>query len=143
MYALWGFPGLIWGFFIPTIVLYHCTFFINSLTHMFGRRRYETGDDSRNSLTLGLITFGEGWHNNHHYYQRSANQGFHWWQIDISYYILRALSAVGLIWDVHVVPRHVRDQTAAPGRARLDATKVAEVDDSPETPTTAPIRDAA
>jgi stearoyl-CoA desaturase (Delta-9 desaturase) len=132
--------AVIWGFCVSTVLCWHCTFCINSLTHMFGRRRYETGDDSRNSLALGLITFGEGWHNNHHHYQRSANQGFYWWEIDISYYVLRALSAVGLIWDVHVVPAHVRDQTAAPGRARLDATKVADVDDTPDT---APIRDAA
>jgi len=109
----WWFGGvhaLIWGYCISTVLGWHSTFCINSLTHMFGRRRYPTDDDSRNSLILALLTFGEGWHNNHHYYQRSANQGFYWWEIDISYYVLRSLSAVGLIWDLHVVPKHVRDR---------------------------------
>jgi stearoyl-CoA desaturase (Delta-9 desaturase) len=134
MVALFGLIGglhaVIWGYCVSTVLLWHGTFCINSLTHMWGRRRYATGDDSRNSFLLGLICFGEGWHNNHHYYQRAANQGFYWWEVDISYYVLRALAAVGLIWDVHVVPRHVREQSAAPGRARLgeDGGDAAETD---------------
>jgi stearoyl-CoA desaturase (Delta-9 desaturase) len=129
-----GLWAVIWGYCVSTVLLWHGTFCINSLTHMFGRRRYDTGDDSRNSLILALITFGEGWHNNHHYYQRSVNQGFYWWEIDITYYILRALAAVGLVWDLHVTPRHVRDRVTAPGRARLD-----EPGDAAPTP----LRDAA
>jgi stearoyl-CoA desaturase (delta-9 desaturase) len=105
-----GVEAVIWGYCIATVLGWHATFCINSLTHMFGRRRYPTSDDSRNSLLLALLTFGEGWHNNHHYYQRSVNQGFYWWEIDISYYVLRVLSAVGLVWDLHVVPKHVRDR---------------------------------
>jgi stearoyl-CoA desaturase (delta-9 desaturase) len=102
-----GWSGLVVGFFLSTVLLYHGTFFINSLSHVFGRRRYVTTDTSRNSLTLALITLGEGWHNNHHYYQSTANQGFFWWEIDISYYILRMLSWVGLTKDLRTPPAHV------------------------------------
>ncbi len=95
--------------FVSTTLLWHGTFTINSLTHLFGRRRYLTTDNSRNSFILALVTMGEGWHNNHHYYQRSVNQGFFWWEIDPTYYILRALAAVGLVWDLHTPPARVRD----------------------------------
>ena len=91
---------LVWGFVISTVILYHATFAINSLSHLLGRRRYATDDESRNNFVLALITLGEGWHNNHHHYQSSANQGFFWWEIDISYYILRLLSLFGLVWDL-------------------------------------------
>jgi stearoyl-CoA desaturase (delta-9 desaturase) len=80
---------------------------INSLTHMVGRKRYVTKDDSRNSLILALLTFGEGWHNNHHYYQSSTRQGFFWWEVDITYYALRALSLLGIVWDLREPPSHV------------------------------------
>jgi stearoyl-CoA desaturase (delta-9 desaturase) len=95
---------LVWGFFISTTVLFHATSSINSLAHLLGRRRYETGDNSRNSLILALITLGEGWHNNHHRYMNAARQGFYWWEIDISYYGLKALSWTGLIWNLKPVP---------------------------------------
>jgi stearoyl-CoA desaturase (delta-9 desaturase) len=93
-----------WGFCISTVALYHATFTINSLAHRFGTRRYETRDDSRNNVWLALLTFGEGWHNNHHHFPASARQGFFWWEIDLAYYGLRALSAVGLVWDLRPVP---------------------------------------
>jgi stearoyl-CoA desaturase (delta-9 desaturase) len=80
---------------------------INSLTHMFGRRRYSTKDDSRNNVFFALLTFGEGWHNNHHYYQSSTRQGFFWWEIDVSYYVLRALALSGLVWDLREPPAQV------------------------------------
>ena len=89
-----------WGFFVSTVLLYHGTFVINSLCHMFGSVRYKTADTSRNSMTLALITLGEGWHNNHHYYSTSARMGFFWWEIDISYYALSLLSLAGLVWDM-------------------------------------------
>jgi stearoyl-CoA desaturase (delta-9 desaturase) len=92
--------GLVWGFLISTILVYHATFTINSLSHLFGKRRYNTPDDSRNNVWLALITLGEGWHNNHHHYQSSANQGFFWWEIDISYYVIRLLGVCGLVWDI-------------------------------------------
>lgn len=92
--------SLVCGFVISTILVYHATFFINSLSHLIGKRRYATDDDSRNNLLLALITLGEGWHNNHHHFQSSANQGFFWWEIDFSYYGICALKKLGLVWDV-------------------------------------------
>ncbi len=97
---LLGWQGLVWGFLVSTVLLYHGTFLINSLCHMFGTVRYKTTDTSRNSLLLALITLGEGWHNNHHHYSTSARMGFFWWEIDISYYALKLLSYLGIIWDV-------------------------------------------
>jgi stearoyl-CoA desaturase (delta-9 desaturase) len=95
---------LVWGFCISTIALYHATFTTNSLAHRFGWRRYATGDDSRNNPLLALLTFGEGWHNNHHHYPGAARQGFYWWEIDLTYYGLRVLAALGIIWDLKQVP---------------------------------------
>jgi len=95
---------LVWGFFISTTVLFHATSSINSLAHLLGRRRYETGDNSRNSFLLALITLGEGWHNNHHRHMSAARQGFYWWEIDVSYYLLKAISWTGLIWNLKPVP---------------------------------------
>jgi len=92
--------GLVWGFLVSTILCYHATFTINSLSHLFGSRRYATADDSRNNLLLALLTLGEGWHNNHHHYQSSANQGFFWWEIDISYYVIWVLSRLRITWDL-------------------------------------------
>jgi stearoyl-CoA desaturase (delta-9 desaturase) len=107
VFAWGGWSALIVGFFLSTVICWHCTYCINSLTHLFGRRRYATTDTSRNSFILSLLTFGEGWHNNHHHYQSSANQGFFWWEIDISYYILKALSWVRLMSDLRVPPARV------------------------------------
>lgn len=106
--AVSGWQFVIWGCFISTVVLYHATYTINSLAHTFGTRRFETRDDSRNNLLLALLTFGEGWHNNHHHYASSARQGFFWWEIDITYYALRLLSWVGIVWDLRPVPARVR-----------------------------------
>jgi len=107
LYLLGGTWALFWGFFVSTTLLWHGTFTINSLTHVFGSQRYKTTDNSRNHWLLALITMGEGWHNNHHYYQRSVNQGFFWWEFDPTYYVLRVLSWVGLVWDLHTPPPHV------------------------------------
>jgi len=111
---------LIWGFFISTVACYHATYTINSLSHRFGRQRYRTGDDSRNNLWLALITLGEGWHNNHHHYPVSARQGFYWWEIDITYYLLRFLSLLGLIWDLKPVPLAVREAYRDQGTTASD-----------------------
>ena len=97
---------LVWGFFISTVVLYHATFTVNSLAHQFGSRRYETGDDSRNNWLIALLTFGEGWHNNHHHYPGSTRQGFFWWEVDLTYYGLFLLKQLGLVWDLRPVPSH-------------------------------------
>ena len=106
---------LVWGFFVSTVALYHLTFSINSVAHRWGTRPYPTGDDSRNNALLAMLTFGEGWHNNHHHYPASARQGFHWWQVDVTFYILVVLSWFGLVWNLKAVPLHVRD-----GRTRQD-----------------------
>ena len=76
---------------------------------MFGNKRYESNDESRNNLFLALITLGEGWHNNHHYYMNTVRQGFYWWEIDITYYVLKIFSWVGLVWDLKPVPKHIKD----------------------------------
>jgi stearoyl-CoA desaturase (delta-9 desaturase) len=106
---LWigGVHALVWGFFVSTVLLWHGSFSINSLSHLFGSRRYATGDDSRNNWLLAILTTGEGWHNNHHHYQSAANQGFRWWEIDVTYYLLRLLALFGLVWDIRRPPRDV------------------------------------
>ena len=119
LYGIGGGHALLWGYFASTVVLWHLTFTINSLAHVWGSGRYDTDDTSRNNLILGLLTLGEGWHNNHHHYQRSARQGFYWWEIDLSYYGLKVLELCRIVWDVEGVPHHVREQTAAPSRARV------------------------
>lgn len=107
---------LIWGFFISTVCLLHGTCTINSLAHLIGRRRYETTDDSRNSFLLAIITMGEGWHNNHHKYPGVTRQGFYWWEIDVTYYILKSMSMVGLIWDLRPPPKAAfeKEQSSVP-----------------------------
>jgi stearoyl-CoA desaturase (delta-9 desaturase) len=95
---------LIWGFFVSTVLLFHATVTINSLAHRFGTRRYDTADNSRNNWLLALITFGEGWHNNHHHFPGAARQGFRWWEFDLTYYVLRTLAACGLVWELKPVP---------------------------------------
>ncbi len=95
-----GFQMAVWGFFISTVLLYHATFSINSVTHLFGRRRYETKDQSRNSFLIALYTMGEGWHNNHHHYPTAERQGFFWWEIDATHYILKVLSWFGIVWAI-------------------------------------------
>jgi len=105
-----GWQMLVWGFVISTVTLWHGTFTINSLSHRFGTRRYATPDNSRNNLILALITLGEGWHNNHHKYPSATRQGFRWWEIDITYYLLQGLQLCGLIWDIRHVPAWVLNQ---------------------------------
>lgn len=102
-----GWSGLIVGFFVSTVILFHGTFTINSLSHVIGKQPYLTGDHSRNNLFLAIITLGEGWHNNHHHFPSATPQGFRWWQIDITYYILKVLSVFRIVWDLRLPPKHV------------------------------------
>src|SRR3954471_10215304 len=102
-----GWSGLVVGFLWSTVLVYHATFCINSLAHVHGRKRYVTGDDSRNNWLLALFTLGEGWHNNHHAYQSSVRQGFRWWEIDVTYYILKVLSWFGVVWNMKSPPEQV------------------------------------
>ncbi|MFC5435618.1 acyl-CoA desaturase [Rhodanobacter umsongensis] len=106
----WGTSGgqmLVWGFFVSTVVLFHATVTINSLAHRFGKRRFDTRDDSRNNVWLALLTFGEGWHNNHHFFPGSSRQGFRWWEIDLTWYGLKLMSALGLVRGLKPVPAWV------------------------------------
>ena len=98
---------LIWGFFVSTVVLFHATVTINSLAHRYGKRRYDTHDDSRNNVWLALLTFGEGWHNNHHFFPGSSRQGFRWWEIDITWYGLKLMAMLGLVQGLKPVPAWV------------------------------------
>ncbi len=117
-----GWPGLFIGFFLSTVLVYHGAFAINSLAHVFGRQRYLTGDDSRNNWFLALITMGEGWHNNHHYYQVATRQGWRWWEIDVTYYILKLLSWLRLVWDLKGPPSDVLE-----GERRLPRRAIEQV----------------
>lgn len=122
VWLLFGWSELCFGFFASTVLLWHNTFTINSLTHVFGKKRFNTGDESRNHWFFGLSTLGEGWHNNHHHYQSAARCGFYWWEIDITYYGLKLLSWVGLVWDLRPVPEKI----LAEGRAIDGALKKGE-----------------
>ena len=106
-WAVAGWSGLVVGFLWSTVLVYHATFCINSLAHVLGTQRYVTGDDSRNNLTLAIATMGEGWHNNHHAFQSSARQGFRWWEIDLSFYILQMLSLVRVVSGLKPPPESV------------------------------------
>jgi stearoyl-CoA desaturase (delta-9 desaturase) len=119
-FLLAGWPGLMVGFVWSTVLLYHATFCINSLAHTRGKKRYVTGDDSRNNWLLALATMGEGWHNNHHAFQSSARQGFKWWEIDPTYYILWALSRLGIVWDLKTPPEQVLRNEQRLGSRTID-----------------------
>jgi stearoyl-CoA desaturase (delta-9 desaturase) len=114
LYLVGGWWALVWGLFVSTSLLWHGTFTINSLTHVIGKRRYATTDNSRNHWLLALITMGEGWHNNHHYYPRSTRQGFFWWELDPTYLVIRVLQALRIVWDVQEVPAKIRDAHLTP-----------------------------
>lgn len=112
-----GWQMFVWAFVVSTVAVYHATYTINSLAHTVGSRPYETGDSSCNNFLLAILTLGEGWHNNHHYFPASARQGFRWWQIDLTYYGLLAMERVGIIWNVRPVPERVLHETR--GRKRV------------------------
>ncbi len=110
--GLSGMTTLIWGFLVPSIILYHATFAVNSVAHLFGKRRYNTKDGSRNNFLLALLTLGEGWHNNHHFYPASASQGFRKREIDLTYYGLKIMSYLGLVRKLRPVPTWVKDKAS-------------------------------
>ena len=113
-----GFQLLVWGFFISTVVLFHATVSINSLLHVWGKRRFDTDDDSRNNFWLALITLGEGWHNNPPRWPRSVRQGFRWYEIDITWYGLWVLSKLGIVWDLNPIPANIQEETRQLDEAR-------------------------
>ena len=116
---LWmGWSGFFVGFVSSTVLAYHGTFTINSLSHVIGSRRFETADDSRNNWVLALVTMGEGWHNNHHHYMHSTRQGFYWWEVDVTYLILRGLALLGLVWDLREPPARVYEEALSSASER-------------------------
>lgn len=113
-----GAQMLVWGFFVSTVLLYHATFMLTSLTHIVGQRSFDTPDNSRNSFLIALVTLGEGWHNNHHYCPSSERQGFYWWEIDCTHYVLKALSRLGVVWNLRAPPKRVYAHEGVGARAR-------------------------
>ena len=126
MYLVGGMPWLVWGFCLPTMTLAHATFAINTVNHMFGSRRFDTIDESRNNPLTAFFAVGEGWHNNHHRYQRAARNGFYWWEFDPTWYTIRLMQMVGLAWDVQRVPVRIYEE-AREVRARRSGQQVVSV----------------
>ena len=105
-----GLNMVIWGFCVSTILVYHCTFAVNSIAHLWGTQRYNTKEESKNNFFVALLTFGEGWHNNHHHYPGSIRQGFYWWEVDLTYYALRFLSFFGIVYNLRTVSKAIRQK---------------------------------
>ncbi len=116
-----GLQLIVWGFVISTVILFHSTVTINSLGHIWGKKRFNNKDESRNNAILALLTLGEGWHNNHHRWAVSARQGFYWYEIDITYGILKVMSWMGIVWDLSPVPAHVLEEGRRANGNRKDA----------------------
>ena len=133
MYFIGGLPWLVWGFCLPTVTLAHSTFAINTVNHMFGSRRFETHDASRNNLFTSVFAVGEGWHNNHHRYQRAARNGFYWWEFDPTWYVIRAMAAVGLVWGIQPVPTRIYEEARVVKAARAAKPASSVVDAAPLT----------
>jgi stearoyl-CoA desaturase (Delta-9 desaturase) len=131
MYLAGGLPWLVWGFCLPTVTLAHATFAINTVNHMFGTRRFDTIDESRNNPLTALFAVGEGWHNNHHRYQRAARNGFYWWEFDLTWYVIRAMQALGLAWAVQAVPRRIYEEARATRARRAARRAVSIIDATP------------
>ena len=131
MYLVGGMPWLIWGFCLPTMTLAHATFAINTVNHLFGSRRFDTIDESRNNVITAFFAAGEGWHNNHHRYQRAARNGFYWWEFDPTWYSIRLMQLVGLAWDVQQVPARIYAEATTTKMRRAKQGGVSVVTETP------------
>jgi stearoyl-CoA desaturase (delta-9 desaturase) len=131
MFLVGGMPWLIWGFCLPTMTLAHATFAINTINHMFGSRRFDTIDESRNNVLTAFFAVGEGWHNNHHRYQRSARNGFYWWEFDPTWYVIRLMQTLGLVWDVKTVPERIYEEARVSKARRATQSVVSVVHPTP------------
>ncbi|MQA31766.1 MAG: acyl-CoA desaturase [Luteitalea sp.] len=131
MYLAGGMPWLVWGFCLPTVTLAHATFAINTVNHLFGSRRFETIDESRNNIITALFAAGEGWHNNHHRYQRAARNGFYWWEFDPTWYTIRLMQGLGLAWDVQPVPARIYAEARASRARRVRRTAPSVLEPGP------------
>ena len=130
MWVIGGLPWLVWGFCLPTVTLAHSTFAINTINHLFGSRRFDTIDESRNNPLTAFFAVGEGWHNNHHRYQRAARNGFYWWEFDPTWYTIRLMQTVGLAWDVQRVPERIYAEARATKERRRKQKAVSVVQDA-------------
>jgi stearoyl-CoA desaturase (delta-9 desaturase) len=126
LFLVGGWHWTVWGMFVSTFFLSNCTYTINSLMHYWGKQTFRTGDQSRNHWLLALITFGEGWHNNHHRYQASTRNGFYWYEYDITYYVLKAMSLVGLVRDLKPVPEKILEEGRLNRELRQEARRVGQ-----------------
>jgi stearoyl-CoA desaturase (delta-9 desaturase) len=124
LYVAGGLQWLAWGFLLPTTTLAHATFAINTINHLYGSRRFDTVDESRNNVITAVFAAGEGWHNNHHRYQRSARNGFYWWEVDPTWYVIKAMSLVGLAWDLQPVPERIYREARERTGTRVDPETV-------------------
>ncbi len=129
LFAIGGFPWLVWGFCLPTVTLAHSTFAINTVNHLFGTRRFDTIDESRNNPLTAFFAVGEGWHNNHHRYQRAARNGFYWWEFDPTWYTIRLMQFVGLVWDVQPVPARIYAEAIATRERHRTHKNLSVIDD--------------
>jgi stearoyl-CoA desaturase (delta-9 desaturase) len=127
MYWMGGYSWLVWGFCLPTVTLAHATFAINTVNHLFGSRRFDTIDESRNNALTAFFAAGEGWHNNHHRYQRSARNGFYWWEVDVTWYVIRLMAALGVAWDLQPVPERLYEEARATKARRAESLSVVKV----------------
>ncbi len=109
-YQISGISMIIWGFFVSTVCVYHCTFAVNSIAHIWGKQRYQTKEKSKNNFLIALLTFGEGWHNNHHHFPGSIRQGFYWWEIDFTFYGLKFLSLFGIVYNLRTVSKSIKQK---------------------------------
>jgi stearoyl-CoA desaturase (delta-9 desaturase) len=119
LYAWGGWPLVVWGVFVRMLVTLHATWFVNSAAHTWGYRTFETPEGSTNCWWVGLIAWGEGWHNNHHAFQRSARHGLEWWELDLNWLVIRGLGALGLATDIQLVPRESERYRLAKGGATM------------------------
>jgi len=106
LYAWGGWSLVVWGVFVRLVITLHGTWLVNSATHVWGYRTWNTNEDSRNLWWVGLLAWGEGWHNTHHAFQRSARHGLEWWEFDATWLVIRSLAAIGLVKDIHLLPKN-------------------------------------
>jgi len=134
-FAIGGWTGLLWGGLVRMFLTHHVTWSVNSVCHTFGKREFETNDKSRNEWVVGLLGFGEGWHNNHHAFPRSAFHGLHWWQFDLSGYVIWSLERVGLARDVYRITPELLEHRSSRKKAlteKVVATEVVNVEEAEE-----------
>ncbi len=122
LFAIGGMPWLVWGCFVRTVLVLHTTWLVNSATHVWGYRTHDTRDSSTNLWWVALLTYGEGWHNNHHAYQTSARHGMRWWEVDMTYIALRMMAMVGLVHSLKL-PKPATSRPPHPGVVRAEAAR--------------------